>query len=90
MRTAAALVLVLELVLLAPLFLIYGQVDPCRALAKEISWRADAAGGLGVTLTRTFGDLEIDARRDVAEYSTSECLGKLVTSWSERVTGTSR
>jgi hypothetical protein len=87
MRTAASLVLLVQAFVLLPLFLIYGQVDPCRALAKEISWRADAAGGLGVTLTRTFGDLEIDARRDVAEYSTSECIGKLVTSWSERVTG---
>jgi len=87
MRTIASLIVLVELIVLGPLLAIYGQVDPCRALAKEISWRADAAGGLGVTLTRTFGDLEIDARRDVAEYSTGECIGKLVTSWSERVTG---
>ena len=89
MRTLASAILVIELILFLPLLLIYGQVDPCRALAKEISWRADAAGGLGVTLTRTFGDLEIDARRDVAEYSTGECVGKLFTSWGERVTGKS-
>jgi hypothetical protein len=88
MRTAAALIVLVQLIFFLPLLLIYGQADPCRALAKEISWRADAAGGLGVTLTRTFGDLEIDARRDVAEYSEGQCVAKLFTSWSERITGT--
>ena len=84
MRTIAALILVLELVLLAPLFLIYGQVDPCRALAQEIATRAEAAGGLITTIDKTFGDLEIDARRDIADHSTGECFGQLISSWTDR------
>lgn len=87
MRTIASLIVLVQLVVLGPLLVLYGQVDPCRALAKELALRAEAAGGLGVTVGKVFGDLEIDARRDVAEYSTSECIGKLVTSWSERVSG---
>jgi hypothetical protein len=87
MRTIAFVVVLVEALLFAPLFLLYGQIDPCRALAKEIALRAEAAGGLGVTIDSAFGDLEIDARRDIADQSTSQCLGRLVTSWSERVTG---
>ena len=87
MRTLAFLIVLVELAILGPLFLLYGQVDPCRALAKEIAARAEAAGGLGVAVDSAFGDLEIDARRDIADHSTGECMGKLVTSWTERVTG---
>lgn len=87
MRTIAFIVVLAEAALFAPLFLLYGQVDPCRALAKEVASRAEAAGGLGVTIDSAFGDLEIDARRDIADHSTADCLGKLVTSWTERVTG---
>jgi len=88
MKTIALLIVLAELVVLGPLFWSYGQVDPCRALAKEIAVRAEAAGGLGVTVATTFGDLEVDARRDVADQSTSQCFGKLLESWSGRVTGT--
>ena len=87
MRTIAFLIVLAQVVVMAPLYWNYGQVDPCRALAKEIALRADAAGGLGVALDSAFGDLEIDARRDIADHSTADCAGKLVTSWSERVTG---
>ncbi|MEQ1867076.1 MAG: hypothetical protein ABL996_20740 [Micropepsaceae bacterium] len=87
MRTIAFLFVLAQLVSLGPLFLLYGQVDPCRALAKEIASRAEAAGGLGVAVDSAFGDLEIDARRDIADNSTGECVGKLFTSWTERVTG---
>ena len=87
MRTIAFLFVLAQLVCLGPLFLLYGQVDPCRALAKEIASRAEAAGGLGVAVDSAFGDLEIDARRDIADNSTGECVGKLFTSWRERVTG---
>lgn len=87
MRTIAFIILLFQAALLGPLFLLYGQVDPCRALAKEIASRAEAAGGLSVAVDSAFGDLEIDARRDIADHSTGDCAGKLVTSWSERVTG---
>ena len=87
MRTLASLIVALELIAFLPLFVLYGQVDPCRALAKELATRAEAAGGLGVTVDKVFSDLEVGARRDVADNSTGECAGKLFTSWSERVTG---
>lgn len=88
MKTIALLIVLAELVVLGPLFWSYGQVDPCRALAKEIAMRAEAAGGLGVTVASAFGDLEIDARRDIADHSTGQCFGKLFESWSGRVTTT--
>jgi len=88
MRTIAFVIVFAELVLLAPLYAAYGQVDPCRALAKEIADRADAAGGLGVAVKSAFADLEIDARRDLAEHSTTQCYGKLLASWTERMSGT--
>jgi hypothetical protein len=87
MRSIAFLIVFIQAIALAPLYLLYGQVDPCRALAKEIAVRAEAAGGLGVMVGSAFGDLEIDARRDIADHSTTACIGKLLTSWSERVTG---
>jgi len=88
MRTICFLIVMAEIVVLAPLYWNYGQVDPCRALAKEIALRAEAAGGLGVTVDKVFSDLETGARRDIADQSTGECAGKLITSWSERATGT--
>ncbi|MCE9523224.1 MAG: hypothetical protein K8S25_12435 [Alphaproteobacteria bacterium] len=88
MRTIAFLIVVAQILFLAPLYLIYGQVDPCRALAKEIATRAEAAGGLGVAVEDAFGNLEINARRDIADHSTGACVGKLFSSWTERVTGT--
>ena len=77
MRTIAFLIVLAELVLFAPLYAAYGQVDPCRALAKEMANRADAAGGLGVALKGAFGSLEIDARRELAEHSSTQCYGRL-------------
>jgi hypothetical protein len=87
MRTLGFLIILAQLVFLGPLFLFYGQVDPCRALAKEMALRSEAEGGLGTAVGSLFGDPEIEARRDVAPYSTGECMGKLVTSWWERVAG---
>ena len=80
MRTIAFAIIVIELLLLGPLLAMYGQVDPCRALAKEMALRAEAAGGLGVTVDRVFGYLEINARREVADRSTGQCLADIVSS----------
>jgi hypothetical protein len=87
MRSIAFLIVLAELALLGPLFLMYGQVDPCRALAAEIAARAEAAGGLGVTVEDAFGNLEINARKDTAEKSTGVCVGELFSNWGGRVTG---
>lgn len=87
MRTLASFLVAVQLIVFLPLYLIYGQVDPCRVLAKEIATRAEAAGGLGVTVEDAFGNLETNARRDIADHSTGECVGELTSSWTERVTG---
>lgn len=87
MRTVAFGIIVLQLLLLGPLFAMYGQVDPCRALAKEMALRAEAAGGVGVALDQAFGDLEINARREVADRSTGQCYADIFSSWGGRVTG---
>lgn len=87
MRTVAFAIIVIELLLLGPLLAMYGQVDPCRALAKEMALRAEAAGGLGVTVDQVFGDLEINARREVADRSTGQCFADIVSSWGSRLTG---
>lgn len=87
MRSIAFLIVVAELVLLGPLFVMYGQVDPCRALAKELASRAEAAGGLGTAVEDAFGNLEVNARREIANKSTGECASGLISSWGGRVTG---
>jgi hypothetical protein len=87
MRSIAFLIVVAELVLLGPLFVMYGQVDPCRALAKELASRAEAAGGLGTAVEDAFGNLEVNARREIANKSTGECTSGLISSWGGRVTG---
>lgn len=84
MRYIASLIVAVQLAVLGPLFYLYGQVDPCRALAQEIATRAEAAGGLITAIDKTFGDLEIDARRDIADHSTGECFTQLFASWTDR------
>jgi hypothetical protein len=87
MRSIAFLIVLAQLVLLGPLYVMYGQVDPCRALAKEIASRAEAAGGLGVAIEDTFGNLEINARKEIADRSTGACVSELFSNWGGRVTG---
>lgn len=78
MRSLAFLVVLLQLLVLGPLYARYEQVDPCRALARDIAMRAEKAGGLGTAIKDTFVDLEVSARRDVAEKSTMQCAAELV------------
>jgi hypothetical protein len=42
---------------------------------------------LGVTIEDTFGNLEINARRDIADRSTGACVSELFSNWGGRVTG---
>jgi len=81
MRSIAFLIVLVQLILLGPLYLMYGQVDPCRALAKDIALRAEKAGGLGNAIEGVFSDLEASARRDVADKSTMECAAELAGKW---------
>ena len=82
MRSIAFLIVLVQLILLGPLYMMYGQVDPCRALAKDIAQRAEKAGGLGNAIDSVFADLEISARREVAEKSTMQCAAELVGHWT--------
>lgn len=88
MRTLASFLVAVQLVVLGPLYVMYGQVDPCRALAKELALRAEAAGGLGTAVEDVFSDLEVNARRDIADRSTGQCVSEIFTNWSERAMGT--
>lgn len=85
MRSIAFLLILAQLACLGPLYMMYGQVDPCRALAKDLASRADKNGGLGTTVDKVFGDLEVSARRDVADKSTSQCAWELVGNWTGQV-----
>jgi hypothetical protein len=82
MRSLAFLVVLLQLILLGPLYAMYGQVDPCRALARDIATRAEKAGGLGTAIEGAFVDLEVSARRDVADKSTLQCAAELAGNWT--------
>jgi hypothetical protein len=84
MRTLASLILLAQVIILGPLFLLYGQVDPCRALAAEMAQRQGEPSLVGGLLN---SEPEIAARRDVAELSSATCLTRIYQSWSERVTG---
>ena len=84
MRYLASVLVAIQLVTLGPLLYLYGQIDPCRALAKEIAVRAEAAGGLGNAIEDALGDLEVNARRDIADQSTGECVGQLFANWTDR------
>ena len=84
MRTIAFLIVLAQALTLGPLFALYGQVDPCRALAAEMASRQGPSSIVGGAIN---GDPEIAARRDTAEFSSGKCFGRIYQSWTQRVTG---
>ena len=84
MRTIAFLIVVAQVVILGPLFLLYGQIDPCRALAAEMAQRQGSPSIVGGIIN---GDPEIAARRDIADLSTGQCYVRIYQSWGQRITG---
>jgi hypothetical protein len=78
------LIVLAQVVLLGPLFAIYGQIDPCRALAAEMARRQGSPGVVGGLIN---GDPEIAARKDTAELSTGACYARIYQSWAQRITG---
>lgn len=88
MRSIAFLIVLAQLLLLGPLYMRYGQADPCRALATDNAQRAEKSGGLGTTVEQVFGDLEISARKDIAGHSTLQCAGELIGNLTGSVTET--
>lgn len=84
MRTLAFLIVLAQVVILGPLLALYGQVDPCRALAAEMASRQGSPSVVGGIIN---GDPEIAARRETAELSTGQCFVRVYQSWSQRITG---
>ena len=84
MRTLTFVIVLAQVLILGPLFALYGQVDPCRALAAEMASRQGQPGIVGGLIN---GDPQVSARRDIADQSTGQCLGRVYQSWTQRVTG---
>ena len=62
----------------AGLYIAYGQVDPCRALAVEQSRRAVGSEASGL--------VEPFARMSTSQMSSTACARELFRSWRERAT----
>lgn len=84
MRTLAFMIVLAQFLILGPLFLFYGQVDPCRALAAEMASRQGSPSIVGGIIN---GDPEVAARRDIADLSTGQCYVRIYQSWAQRITG---
>jgi hypothetical protein len=84
MRMLASLIVLAQLLILGPLLLLYGQVDPCRALAAEMASRQGQPSLVGGIIN---GDPEISARREIADLSTGQCYLRIYESWGQRITG---
>jgi hypothetical protein len=84
MRALASLIVLAQVLLLGPLLLLYGQVDPCRALAAETASRQGSPSMVGGIIN---GDPEVAARRDIADLSTGQCFVRIYQSWTQRITG---
>jgi len=61
----------------AGMYLAYGQIDPCRALAVEEARRSAFPATIAQVWTRS----------DAASMSRPACSKKLVRSWWDRLTG---
>jgi hypothetical protein len=68
--------LLLVTALFAGLFVAYGQVDPCRALAVERARR---------TMGEMSNVLEPWTRIETSQMSTAACANGLLDSWGERL-----
>ena len=84
MRTLAFMIVLAQVLILGPLFALYGQVDPCRALAAEMANRQGPPSVVGGIIN---GDPEVASRRDTADLSTGQCFVRIYQSWSQRITG---
>jgi hypothetical protein len=84
MRTLAFMIVLAQVLILGPLLALYGQVDPCRALAAEMASRQGPPSVVGGIIN---GDPQVVARREIADLSTGQCYVRIYQSWSQRITG---
>ena len=78
-RFLLGLPLVAILLVAAGMYSVYGEVDPCRALAVEKARRAD------IPLPFARSGIEAWSRLETSQMSSSECARDLLDSWGERL-----
>jgi hypothetical protein len=78
-RALVILPLLLIVVGIGAMYISYGQIDPCRALAVERADRAADAIGLGIG-----GAIEKWTRLETSQMTTGQCVTGLLDSWGER------
>jgi hypothetical protein len=84
MRTLAFMIVLAQVLILGPLLALYGQVDPCRALAAEMASRQGPPSVVGGIIN---GDPQVAARREIADLSTGQCYVRVYRSLWQRITG---
>jgi hypothetical protein len=72
---------------LGALVYVYGEVEPCRVLAKEYDMRGEDQGSFIAALKAIGIDTEKLYRMETSQYSTGECTRMLFTSWRQRIEG---
>lgn len=83
LRSLSFLIVFLAGLVLGPLYYVYGEIDPCRALAVEKARRALASDPMGGLFTGS----DAEFRRETATMTYAQCAGGLVESWFSRITG---
>jgi hypothetical protein len=80
MRILIAIPALVVLLAAGTMYLAYGQIDPCRALAVERARRAEASIGKVAAVT-----LEPWTRLETSQLSTGQCTNDLLDSWGARL-----
>ncbi|NWH09239.1 MAG: hypothetical protein HXY22_11455 [Alphaproteobacteria bacterium] len=83
-RAISSLMLMFVIAPLGAIYYVYGEIEPCRVLAKEYTYRDLREGSV---LDMIGVDIEKLHRIETSQYSSSECAGKLVDAWVERLGG---
>lgn len=66
------------------IYLTYGSIEPCHVLAREYDMRGIHDGALLGLMDQDAGGIYQD---ETSGYSITECVGKLVESWGQRISG---
>jgi hypothetical protein len=79
-KAAFGFILTALVLIVAALYIGYGEVEPCKVLAVENARRADSAGVVAGTVDRL-------TQPSTDAMSSSECVSGLFDSWSDRIKG---
>lgn len=87
-RGLLSVLFVAMVALMGALYALYGEVEPCKALAAERWQIAEANPTLLQQLTQQVGfENEMTFREQASRLSTGQCVSDLVASWQTRWTG---